>query len=180
MRFVEAKSKCLLDLLKSSSYFKIAGLDIGTRYCGVAISDETRVFVGPAKDIPRKYKPLSKEDVQYFSAALSRLVVENNIKAFVVGLPIYNNQLTPFCKEIIDLMLQTEISPRLSSPPSTESDKSEIVFTCWDESESSVHARLLTRQFSNKRSVINKQKDGLAAGVILHSFLQHVNPQPSM
>ena len=104
MRFVEANSKFLFDLIRSRSYFKVAALDMGTKYCGVAISDETRMFIGPGKDIHRKHRPLSKEDIDSMSVALSSLVQENNIKVFVVGLPIYNNELTPFCREIIDVM----------------------------------------------------------------------------
>ena len=173
MRFVDAKSKLFYNLIRSPSYFKIAGLDIGTKHIGVAISDETRVFVGPAKNILRKFKRQSRDEFQYFSDSLSSLVREHHIKAFVVGLPVYNCKLTPLCKDIIDLMLNVQID---QSIPLSE----DVVFTCWDETDSTVTARKLTRQFSTRRSVMVKEKDGLAAAVILNSFLEHTNPTSSL
>lgn len=173
MKFVDAKSKLLYTIVRSPLYFKIAGLDIGTKHIGVAISDEARVFVGPANDISRKHKRQSQDELQCFSNSLSDLVREHNIKAFVVGLPVYKNKLTPLCKDIIDLMLNVQIE---KSIPSSD----DIVFTCWDETESTVTARKLTKQFSSRRSVMIKEKDGLAAAVILNSFLEYANPTSSL
>jgi len=47
-----------------------------------------------------------------------------------------------------------------------------IYCTFWDETDSTVTARALSRSMSNKRSVFTRNKDSLAAYVILESFLR--------
>lgn len=159
MKIFDARSKYVKDFVSGKSYFKIAGVDIGSKYVGLALTDESRNFVSPLKyDITRK----PGINFNYtFTRGLNNIITSNGVRMFIIGLPVYNGQLTPFCSEIIDLV--------------SKADTPEDTFCCfWDETNTTMHARSITRLFSRRPSVISKQKDGLAAAVILNSFLSYV------
>jgi len=170
MKILKWNSPIIIDLLHSPISFKIASLDVGTKYVGVAITDETRRLVVPIKrDIRRKssvqYNRMSDQSIQSFNHDLNNLISTHNIRLIVVGLPLHMFQLTPLADEIIDLMMKVEIDQVNSAGEA-------IYCTFWDETDSTVTARALSRSMSNKRSVFTRNKDSLAAYVILESFLR--------
>jgi len=111
MKILKWNSPIIIDLLHSPISFKIASLDVGTKYVGVAITDETRRLVVPIKrDIRRKtsvqYNRMSDQSIQSFNHDLNNLISTHNIRLIVVGLPLHMFQLTPLADEIIDLMMK--------------------------------------------------------------------------
>ena len=159
MKIIKSTSPYLTDIiLNTKKHFKIAGLDIGTKHIGVAISDETRQFVFPSKIRLKRnitYGKLSSYDIKSFSKDLNQLVINDQIRFFVIGLPVYNKIMTPLAHDIVELCIHTKISDTLTYKGD------DILCTFHDEYESTVNARALTHRVSNKRSVMVKQKDGM-------------------
>ncbi len=61
---------------------RVAGVDYGTVRIGVAVSDPDRIFSSPLETYVRKS---SQHDAEYFR----RLVLEERIVQFVVGMPLH-------------------------------------------------------------------------------------------
>ncbi len=61
---------------------RLAGIDYGTVRIGVAISDPGRKFASPYENYTRQSR---ESDAGYFR----RLVAEENVVAFIVGLPVH-------------------------------------------------------------------------------------------
>ncbi len=169
----------LKSIIKSKTLFRIGGLDIGSKYVGVAVSDETRTFSSPLKrDIIRKNSSNLDESYQSFSHQLQKVVEEHRIYFLVIGLPIYQGKLTPLGNEIFKMISSIEIP--LSIPRSGASLPQELCCTFWDEYNTSNEARAMSAQLTQRRNIIQKQKDGLAAAIILDSFIRFINlPSPS-
>lgn len=60
---------------------KVCALDLGSARVGVALSDDLRMFAHPHQMLPGKPEPALLD-------ALARLVAEEGIERFVVGLPV--------------------------------------------------------------------------------------------
>jgi putative Holliday junction resolvase len=63
---------------------RLAGVDFGTVRIGIAVTDPDRVLASPLENYTRRGP---EADAQYFR----RLVVEERIAAFVVGLPVHTS-----------------------------------------------------------------------------------------
>lgn len=166
MKILTGSSSIIIDLFRTTNSFKIASLDIGTKHIGIAITDETkRIAIPVKKDIKRKtsiqYTRMSNQSIQLLTNDLNNLISTHNIRLFVVGLPLHMLQSTPLANEIIDLMMQVNIDEP-------------VYCTFWDETDSTVTARSLSRRMSTKRSVFTRNKDSLSAFVILDAFLRAV------
>jgi putative holliday junction resolvase len=118
-----------------------------------------------AVDSYRKSHPSIEHASQYFS----RLVAEHQIGAIVVGYPLREDgSPSKLCDEIIQFMLKLDVA-------SHNTAINDPICTMWDEFGSTATARRYISNFSSKRSVVLKQKDTVAASVILQSFLDFMN-----
>ena len=166
---------------------KIAALDVGTRHVGVAVSDEGRQFVSPMTTFSRSKSGEWRNGsiaVQSFSKKMQEFVDKENCCGFVVGIPLKDGETTPFCKEIVDLMLNINCTAKPQNQLRMEQDidddndnydKDEMFFTLWDEYNSTMESRRHVARTTNKRSVFMKHKDSMAAAVILQKMLEHYN-----
>jgi putative Holliday junction resolvase len=177
MKIVESNSKLLVDLINSKKYFRIAGLDVGTKTIGVAISDETRSFSTPLKSrISRGIYNGNQQDIIKVSKQLNRIIHEYQIKAVIIGLPVYYKKLTPFCINIIDLIMACQISSQsLKEHADKQTDEEDTILGAfWDEYKTTKQAKKIISVISNRKSVVWKKKDGIAASIILESYLDHI------
>jgi len=144
---------------------QLASLDVGKKHIGVAISDPSHSFSSPLTVIQRKEPRMGVEAICLLSKSLRDIVTEHRVCGFVVGLPVMDDgAITPFCREIMKLLENIEFS-----------GIDNVSATLWDERHSSVNARALIKQFSTKRSVILKNKDTVAAALILQGYLDKAN-----
>ena len=116
---------------------------------------------------------------------------KENCCGFVVGIPLKDGETTPFCKEIVDLMLNVRCAVKPhnqlklgSSEEESEYDREdredrEMYFTLWDEHNSTMESRRHVARTTNKRSVFMKHKDSMAAAVILQKMMEHHNNEDS-
>ena len=85
----------------------VCGLDLGSKTCGVAISDGLGLFAHPVTTLYFK-----NEDETQLLEPLSKLVKEHNIELFILGLPkMMNNDLGPRAQKSIDFkeLLEAEL-----------------------------------------------------------------------
>lgn len=143
--------------------YKIASLDMGSKMIGLAISDPSRMTVTPKPNISRRADRMTPEAIAVLSKKLDRIVTEEEVRIFVIGLPIYDGKMTPFCNEIINLISAIRLT------------HGDIICTFWDESYSTEQAKLVSSRMSSKKSVFLRQKDGLAASFILQGFINYFN-----
>ena len=143
---------------------QLASLDVGKKHIGVAISDPSHLFSSPLTIIQRKEPRMSAEAIISLSKSLRHIATEHNVCGFVVGLPVMDDgTITPFCREIMKLLENIEF------------EENQISATFWSERHSTIDARALIKQFSTKRSVVLKNKDTVAAALILQGYLDKVN-----
>lgn len=149
----------------------LAALDIGTKHIGVAMTDESRIVTTPFATIERSATNRNSEaSISALSKKMQSFVQDTDIDGFIVGLPIFNGNVTPLCDEIVQLMLKTSCHYPKTDP--SPQNRKEMMFTLWNENSSSMEARRLSKTISNKNSVYKKHKDEMAAALILQSFLQ--------
>ena len=145
---------------------QLASLDVGKKHIGVAISDPSHSFSSPLTIIQRKEPRMSAEAIASLSKSLRHIATEYRVSGFVVGLPVMDDgTITPFCREIMKLLENIEF----------QENSNEISATLWNERHSSIDARALINQFSTKRNVVLKNKDTVAAALILQGYLDKIN-----
>lgn len=201
MKFLDL-SPFLKVALSSRTAGKLISLDVGKKYVGLALSDESKRFVNPADTLLRvpavslasangyvqvykRKERMCDSAVDYLSKNLQAVIEKENACGVIVGIPLKDGKKTAFCSEIVDLMLRLKCTlPKQSLPlqsineaPSegvtfigSEADNA-MPFTLWDEQYSTMEARRIAAQRSNKRSVFVKNKDSLAAAVIMKKLL---------
>ncbi len=136
---------------------KMAALDMGTSAIGVALVDEYKITITPHSVIKRLQPRMGRESIEKLSKQLQRLVLEENVRGFVVGFPLTEaGEITPFCEEIVTLMSNV-CNDKIVTNGATESK--EVMCTFWDERYSTMGAKSMARKFSSKKSVILKSKD---------------------
>lgn len=168
MKILNVVSFKNLFLSTGNTGYKIAALDIGSKYIGVALADETKISVTPLGDIKRSTDRMSTEALQKLSLQLQKIINDKNVGGFVVGFPLLENgAITPLCEEIVIMMTALECKQNQSIHGPTQ----EIVCTFWDERNSSVGARRMAKNISGKLSVKMKFKDSFAACLILKGFI---------
>jgi RNase H-fold protein (predicted Holliday junction resolvase) len=200
MKFMQLQDFCR-KVVQTRSPGKLIALDVGTKHVGLAHTDASRRFVteGAVKSLKRSSKTdgsehrLSGPAVTQLGLKLQRIIDKEQACGLVVGIPLKDGDPTPFCKEIVDLMLRLDCTLPTPTPSKTDSSISsststeaaasdresrEMPFTLWDEQYSTMEGRRLVASATSKRSVYLKRKDSIAASVILSKFLAHSEMVP--
>lgn len=137
---------------------RIAGIDYGHVRIGVSLSDPDRRFASPWKTYTRKDVTA---DAEYFR----RLILDERIVGFVIGLPVH---------------LSGDESKKSQEARQFGRWLSEITQRpiCFhDERFSTADANQLMAEAGTKRKQVKQRRDKLAAQLILTSFL--VSNQPT-
>jgi putative Holliday junction resolvase len=128
------------------------GLDIGDKRIGIAISDPTEMLASPFKIISRNSEEQSVRE-------LSDLIIQNDIKKIVIGLPYsLDGSLGEQSIKTISYVDKLKIITNI-----------EIVFV--DERLSSISAKKLMNAANRKKTKNKIFVDSAAAAVILQGFL---------
>jgi putative Holliday junction resolvase len=133
----------------------IAGLDLGTTTIGLSLSDRGRRFATPRPVINRKKFTLDAEILLAFAA-------KENVKAFVIGLPIN---------------MDGSSGPRVQATRAfvrTMSEKTDIPFVFWDERLSTVAAERALIEMDVSRRKRAERIDSAAASFILQGALDRL------
>jgi putative Holliday junction resolvase len=132
---------------------KIAGIDYGTVRIGIAVSDADRVLASPYETYIRKSP---QRDAEYFR----RLVSEERIVQFVLGLPLHlSGDLSEKAKEVI------RFGRWLTQVTGIEVDYK-------DERYTSVEAEHLLREAKLTNKKRKERRDKLAAQILLSAYLE--------
>jgi len=133
---------------------RIMGLDVGDKWIGVAVSDETGL-------IAQALAPVGRVQLGHDILEINRLVTEWNIGQIVVGLPLnMNATVGPQAQKTLSFVkhLQKAI---------------EVPIATWDERLTTQQAERILIQQDVRRERRKKVIDGLAAALILQGFLDH-------
>ena len=133
---------------------KILGLDLGSRTCGVAISDISGILA-------RVYETIRFADDDY-NAAVERVVEicqKERITDIVLGMPKHMNG---------DIGIRGQISLDFKAKLLS---KGEFNVILWDERLSTVSANRVMLEGNMRREYRKEHKDELAAVVILQGYL---------
>jgi len=193
--------------LKLNGKGNIAGLDFGAKQIGIAISDQSRHFVHPIGSITRSRCGANLNSGVEILSKLGTLFKEkgyHDVTGLVIGLPLLDGRMTPFCHEIRATVGQMEKLVELSH--TVEHDDRDVantgehdwpslasgsvhrdvptvptglleyvppVCTFWDEYNSTSEAKAAISRVTSKRAVRMREKDSVAACIILDRFLEH-------
>ena len=133
---------------------KVLGLDLGSRTCGVAISDISGILA-------RVYETIRFADDDY-DAAVERIVEicqKERITDIVLGMPKHMNG---------DIGIRGQISLDFKAKLLS---KGEFNVILWDERLSTVSANRVMLEGNMRREYRKEHKDELAAVVILQGYL---------
>ncbi len=139
--------------MHTESFGRVAGIDYGTVRIGVAVSDPDRLLASPYETYVRKSE---SKDAEYFK----RLVTEERIMKFVVGLPLHlSGQVSDKAREV-------------------------LLFGAWlrgvtgidvdyvDERFTSVEAEHYLRQAKLTNKKRKERRDKIAAQILLSTYLE--------
>lgn len=132
---------------------KYLGLDLGTKTLGLAISDKLGTIANP-------YKVLKYNDINLLIEELKNIIKEEDIKGLVLGLPKNMNGTLGFAAER-SLNFKEKLENTLDLP----------IFLV-DERLSTVEAENILIGANVSRKKRKKVIDGLAASIILDTFLK--------
>ena len=134
-------------------YGRLAGIDFGTVRIGVAVTDPNRVLASPLDNYTRRGR---EADAQYFR----RLVVEERIAAFVVGLPVHTSGE------------ESRISKEAREFGTWLQEITNLPVAFYDERYSSAQAEafLLEAELSKKKR--QRRLDMVAAQLLLAAYLE--------
>lgn len=130
------------------------GLDLGTKTCGVAISDKLGIIASFYKTIFFK-----EEDYESLINPINEIIKEYNIEKIVLGLPKNMNNTIGFAGE------------RSISFKKILEDNLKLEVILEDERLSSVEANNIMIKSDISRNKRKKKVDGLAATIILQRYL---------
>ncbi|MCF0217870.1 MAG: Holliday junction resolvase RuvX [Malacoplasma sp.] len=134
---------------------KWIAIDFGTKTIGIAITDYDLKFCLPYTQInndPKKYQKIWE------------IIKEENINKIILGYPkMQNNYVSQRHSLIVEF--QKELNAFLNY---------KVPIILFDEAYSSVNAIDSLRQYDIKTSKIRKNKDMLAATIILENYLQFI------
>jgi putative holliday junction resolvase len=132
---------------------RLAGLDVGTKTIGIAISDKNRNLSTPKITMQRKG---NQKDIPL----LIKFLEQNQIKGIIVGLPLTKNDK------------ETQMSLFIRKFAENLSKKIELPIYCFDEYLSSFMAEdFMINTIGIKYKKIKKLVDQTAASFILQNFL---------
>ena len=134
---------------------RLIGIDMGTKRIGISICDENRKIATPFETI--NYVNISK-----LALRLSEIILENNIKGIVVGMPLN--------------MDGTEGSSVQSIKDKFKSIKNKIIipYVFWDERLSTVGSFNISRQLDINVSKKMKDIDKNSATFILQGAIDYL------
>lgn len=133
----------------------LAGLDLGTKTIGVAISDQRRTLATPLETVKRKKFTLD-------AARLFEIASARGLAGFVLGLPLnMDGSEGPRCQA-------TRAFAR------NLSGLSDLPIGFWDERLSTVAAERALLEFDTSRAKRAEVIDHVAAGFILQGFLDRL------
>ena len=131
---------------------RLAGIDYGTVRIGVAVSDPDRTLASPYETYPRKSPTV---DAEYFR----RLVAEERIVRFVVGLPLHlSGDLGEKAKEALRFGRWL-------------GETTGVAVDYFDERYTSVEAERLLRDAKLTDKKRKKHRDKLAAQILLSAYI---------
>ena len=133
---------------------KVIGLDLGSRTCGIAISDISGILA-------RVYETIRFDDDDY-DTCVKRVVeicLKEKVKDIVLGLPKHMNG---------DVGIRGQISVDFKAKLLANGDFNVIL---WDERLSTVTANRVMLSGNMRREYRKEHKDELAAVVILQAYL---------
>lgn len=131
---------------------RVLALDPGSVRIGVALSDELKLLASPQENIPAE--PLAD-----FLNRFKDLVREKEVDLVIVGMPrnmdgTYGDAAAKV-REFVRVLKETVAVP----------------IRTWDERLTSVQANRVLRQNKTRRDERRKKVDGIAAAVLLQSYL---------
>ncbi len=135
------------------NYGRLAGIDFGTVRIGVAVTDPNHVLASPLENYTRRGR---EADAQYFR----RLVAEERIAAFVVGLPVHTSGE------------ESRISKEAREFGTWLQEITNLPVAFYDERYSSAQAEafLLEAELSKKKR--KRRLDMVAAQLLLAAYLE--------
>jgi putative Holliday junction resolvase len=134
----------------------IAGLDLGTKTIGLAMSDLGRRFASPRPVIKRVKFTMD-------AAVLLEFAAREKVAAFVIGLP---------------MNMDGSAGPRVQATRAfvrTMGEKTEIPFVFWDERLSTVAAERALLEMDVSRAKRKERIDSAAASFILQGALDRLS-----
>ena len=140
----------------------VLAMDVGSKRVGLALSDPTLMLASPLVSIPRTFPETSPESTSAFAAKVAVIVRQHRVSAVVVGLPLLDGLPTRNSHGVLAFVRALSIEPSLALLPCLP----------WDESFTTSEARALLKRSSGKRSVFLRNKDTLAASLILQRYLE--------
>lgn len=136
---------------------KIIGLDLGSKTCGVAISDGLRMIARALTTVR-----FESDDYDTCLQEVTALCREHKVKEIVLGLPKHMNG---------DIGIRGNISIDFAKKLEAEGFKVDL----WDERLTTVSANRILLQGDVSRKKRKKVIDQMAAVQILQSFLDRQN-----
>lgn len=132
---------------------RILSIDYGSKTIGIAISDNSNKFAIPYTEIENNQKTLAK---------IKEIVDEENISQIILGYPITRNNyvserhqmILDFYEKLLNLF------------------EKNIKIILYDESYSTSSSFESLKSFNVKTSRLKKNKDMIAASIILENFLK--------
>ena len=136
---------------------KVIGLDLGSRTCGIALSDILGMVASPVETIR-----FEENDYETACDKVVEIIKKNNVKKAVLGLPKHMNG---------DVGIRGEISIMFKEMLE-ESCGVEVIL--WDERLTTVSAQKSMIASNMNRQKRRKMVDTMAAVIILQSYLDSV------
>ena len=129
------------------------GIDLGTKTCGLAISDKLGIISSP-------YKVLRYNDMNTLISELLKIINDENVDELLLGLPKNMNNSLGFASER-SLNFKTELEKFTTLP-----------IHLVDERLSTMEAENLLINSDTRRDKRKKIIDAYAASIILDTFLK--------
>ena len=135
---------------------RLLGIDMGSKRIGISISDENRNIATP-------YETIQFTNIKNLCSSLKEIILENNIKGIVVGLPLnMNGTEGPSAQSVKDKIKLI----------SKELDTSIVL---WDERLSTVGSFNISSQLDINVSKRVKKIDQNSAAFILQGVLDYLS-----
>jgi len=135
---------------------RLLGIDMGSKRIGISISDENRNIATP-------YETIQFTNIKNLCSSLKEIILENNIKGIVVGLPLnMNGTEGPSAQSVKDKIKL--ISKELNTS-----------IVLWDERLSTVGSFNISSQLDINVSKRVKKIDQNSAAFILQGVLDYLS-----
>ncbi len=132
------------------------GLDLGTKNCGIAISDKTNIIACPLKTI--RYR---ENDYDYLANEINEIIKNNDITDLILGNPKNMDGSSGFATKRGELLLE-------------KIENKDIKIHLIDERLSTVYAQNILHDAGKDIRKSKKIIDTLSACLILETFMKKV------